>query len=200
MTYCHRYSICDTYSNAHPSFCGQIVRVYFNHMKIGYLNAPAGSGKTHCAILGRAVEASLGGGRILVAVPTKDLINQTMADIAKLHRKPEKVVSIVSGDDCHSQNVVSRTIDRLRARKILQPGGPDSGSTSNETRIPPSNRSRLGLKSTAVQNCCTLTSKTRQTGLETVQHGTRLSSYDKRKMSNYKDFRLSVAPMMDWTD
>lgn len=85
-------------------------------MEIHYLNAPAGAGKTHIAIIKNAVALAMAGHRVLVAMPTKDLIEQT---IKEMEQQGVKCVSVIySGNDAENRNVVRRTIEKLRKPSI----------------------------------------------------------------------------------
>ncbi|TJW41801.1 MAG: hypothetical protein E5W83_24445 [Mesorhizobium sp.] len=84
-------------------------------MKIRYLNAPAGSGKSYQAISTHAVRMALDGERVVVAMPTKGLIEQAMADLSDCGVPAEQIVANAE-TAAAERSVVSRLI-----RKLTQP-------------------------------------------------------------------------------
>lgn len=82
-------------------------------MKINYLNALAGAGKTFQAIENYAVEEARRGERILVAMPTKALIEE---QIAKLANAGITVTQIVASEQPKGdeESVASRLLHKLR--------------------------------------------------------------------------------------
>ncbi|MER9420502.1 hypothetical protein NKI95_32095 [Mesorhizobium sp. M0306] len=82
-------------------------------MKVRYLNAPAGSGKSFQAISTHAVRMALDGERVLVAMPTKELIGQAMADLGGYGVQAEQIVANAE-TAAGERSVVSRLVRTLR--------------------------------------------------------------------------------------
>ncbi|SIT52821.1 hypothetical protein BQ8794_10191 [Mesorhizobium prunaredense] len=82
-------------------------------MKVRYLNAPAGSGKSYQAISTHAVHLALHGERVVIAMPTKQVISETMGRL-DLSGNNVRIFSVVSETDHDTTSVASRLVCKLR--------------------------------------------------------------------------------------
>jgi hypothetical protein len=79
-------------------------------LNIDFINGLAGSGKTHQAIKIDAWNRVRAGERIVAAMPTVDLIKQTMADLPADRR-----ISMIVSDGSTEQSVASRIVAKLKS-------------------------------------------------------------------------------------
>lgn len=82
-------------------------------LKIHYLSAPAGSGKSFQAILTNGLRMVADGERVVVAMPTKAVIAETMGQL-NVTGMNVQVTDVVTHDGCEERSVTSRLMEKLR--------------------------------------------------------------------------------------
>ncbi|MER8648966.1 hypothetical protein [Mesorhizobium sp. M1121] len=82
------------------------------------MSAPAGSGKSYQGILMHGFRVAIQGERVLVAMPTKAVIVETMSKL-DVTGTNVRVTDVVSHDSCEERSVTSRLMEKL--------GEPDNG-------------------------------------------------------------------------